>query len=72
MTVTTDTQIAPGMKVLVRDVLDRWLPRIARTGVEPGHTFQIVWVCMEEEWAESTDDERPIGAAWPAEDVRPA
>lgn len=60
-----------GSRVLVRSLGNRWLDRVAVTGVTPGRDFPVVWVCSEEEWDHSRAESRdPDAMPWPAEDVR--
>lgn len=67
------TAIEPGTKVNVRDADGAWLPRIAISGVEAGSTFEVVWVCKEDEWEAASALGRPAeGMPWPAADVQKA
>jgi hypothetical protein len=67
------TAIEPGTRVRVRDADGEWLPRRAITGVEPGSTFEVVWVAKEAEWEAAAAEQRePEGTPWPAEDVEAA
>jgi hypothetical protein len=66
-------EIAPGAKVIVRTAADDLLRCRAMSGVVPGHSFPVVWVCTEEDWATAQSQGiEPDGVPWPAEDVQPA
>lgn len=65
------TAIEPGTRVYVRDAEGQLLPRRAITGVEPGSTFEVVWVCKDEEWEAAVASNREAeGMPWPAQDVQ--
>lgn len=62
--------IEPGSKVVVRTADGEKLPRRAITGVEAGNTFEVVWVCKEDEWSSANNQGRQAdGIPWPAEAV---
>jgi hypothetical protein len=64
-------EITPGAKVLARSASDELLPCRATSGVVPGHSFPVVWVCTEEDWeAAQSQGIEPDSVPWPAEDVR--
>jgi hypothetical protein len=64
------TAIEPGTRVNVRDADGALLPRIAISSVEAGSTFEVVWVCKEDEWdVARAAGRQPEGMAWPAEHV---
>ncbi len=65
--------IQPGAHVYVETALGEKLPRRAISAVVPGHDFDVVWVCREEEWEAATKESRdPEGVPFPAEDVTPS
>lgn len=62
--------VEPGSTVIIRTADGKTLDRRAITGVERGSTFDVVWVCKEEEWVAATREGRdPESVPWPAEDV---
>jgi hypothetical protein len=64
-------EIRPGDRVLARSATNEWLKRRAVTGIVHGHDFPVVWVCVEQEWQDASNDERrPDGVPWPAEEVQ--
>lgn len=64
-------EFSPGDRVRVRDATGEWLARRSVTGVQPGHTFPVVWAAREEEWeAAQVEGRAPDSTPWPAEDVR--
>ena len=66
-----NASIRPGVKIVVKDVIGRALPRRALTGIQPGGSFPVVWACVEKEWeVASAEGRHPEGIPWPAEDVR--
>lgn len=63
-------EIMPGVRVVIRTANGDDLPRIACSGIEPGGTFPLVWVCSEEEWdTAQRQHRRPESIPWPAENV---
>jgi hypothetical protein len=66
-------EIAPGARVIVRTATDDLVPCRATSGVVPGHSFPVVWVCTEDDWvAAQSQGVEPDSVPWPAEDVQPA
>jgi hypothetical protein len=64
-------KIERGDRVLARSATDQWLRRRALTGVVPGHDFDVVWVCREEDWnAAEQSGNTPEAFPWPAEEVQ--
>lgn len=69
---TTQTSLRPGDRITVRDAFGNTLSRRAVTSVVPGHEFDVVWACREEEWvAAQADGREPAAMPWPVEDVSP-
>jgi len=67
------TPIEPGSRVIVRAADGERLTRRALTAVEMGSTFEVVWVCKDEEWEAATAEGRePEGMPWPADAVERA
>lgn len=65
------TAIEPGTRVNVKDADGALLPRIAGSAIEPGNTFNVVWVCKEEDWeAARAAGRQPEVMAWPADAVQ--
>lgn len=65
--------ITAGIRVDAVDASGRRLRRRAVSGVVPGHDFQVVWICREEEWQLAQSEGRePDAVPWPAEDVQVA
>lgn len=66
------TGIKGGDLVTAIDAAGEELPRRAISGKMAGQSFEVIWVCREEEWhAAQRDGRYPDGVPWPAEDVRP-
>lgn len=64
------SRIRRGDRVRVRSAFGDYLERVALSGVEMGHTFQVVWVCSEDELTDADAEGRePKGTPWPASDV---
>lgn len=64
------TAIEPGSRVIVRTARGEKLERRAITGVEPGDTFPVVWVCKEQAWEAAMKEQvTPEGMPWPADAV---
>lgn len=63
-------EIERGDYLLARTARGERVPRRAVTGVEPGDTFPVVWVCSEEEY-ESANRRgvEPDAVPWPANAV---
>jgi hypothetical protein len=68
--VTPVDVIQPGTEVVVRTADGESLLRRATSGVEWGSTFEVVWVCKQEEWeAASAEGRYPDAMPWPADAV---
>jgi hypothetical protein len=65
-------RIRAGDLVEVRTSGERRLQRRAASGVVPGASFPIVWVCRDEEWQQAPAEARePNVTPWPADAVLP-
>jgi hypothetical protein len=58
------TIIKAGMQVRALTAFGEWVPKITTSGIEPGHTFPVIWVRQPEGDADEA-------VPWPADDVRP-
>ncbi len=65
--------IHAGDVVVVVDAAGERLPRRALGSRVMGSSFEVIWVCREDEWhAAQREGRRPDGVPWPAQDVMPS
>ena len=63
-------EIKPGDLLTVRTATGKSLSRRAVTGVQPGSSFPVVWVCTDEEWNRALAEGRePQSIPWPVDAV---
>lgn len=62
--------ISKGDSVLARNAYGNDIPMVAMSGIERGHNFPIIWVCLPEDFARDGFERTEFWRPWPVEDVR--